>query len=226
VNILFLDTSTVTASLALKCEDKVYYTESKTPNSHIEELDLLLSDLFQQAAISSKDLSAIVIGSGPGSFTGLRIGYSYAFGLAVALKIPVIQEPTFLACCENYKNESEIFAVLADARRSEAFLQVFEKSDSKVLPLTETEIVKISQLQSIRQKYLDTGKTFVFIGSLISDYEEDISIKSPERIAAGMAANFNLTDLNKFSYLSLSKTEPEYLRAVSALKISERTVKS
>lgn len=91
-NILYLDTSEMKATIAIFDGDKKMTEEkweagrelSKTLSSRYEEL-------LKKAGIESSDLSGICVFVGPGSFTGLRIGLSFANGLAFALSIPVFE---------------------------------------------------------------------------------------------------------------------------------------
>lgn len=63
-------------------------------NIHSRELAPFVALALEKAALSTRDISALVLSAGPGSFTGLRIGYSFAKGLAHALAAPVIEVPT------------------------------------------------------------------------------------------------------------------------------------
>ncbi len=99
--------------------------------SHSEKLAVLIDELLKENALEPKDLSAIAISQGPGSYTGLRIGISLAKGMCYALKIPLIAVNTLKLIALDAKNEiqdaePEIISLI-DARRDEVYLQHFDK---------------------------------------------------------------------------------------------------
>jgi tRNA threonylcarbamoyladenosine biosynthesis protein TsaB len=99
-----------------------------------------IDDLLARAGIGFRDLRRIAVTTGPGSFTGLRIGLSAARGLGLALGIPVIGVPTLLALSLPVRCAHS--AVLLDARRDEAYFQAFSGpaipvSDAALLPMAE-----------------------------------------------------------------------------------------
>ena len=74
VAVLAIDTSTKFAELALALDNKVITVRAKSPNSHIEKLAELFEELLSKSAVKSNSIKRIILGRGPGSFTGLRIG--------------------------------------------------------------------------------------------------------------------------------------------------------
>ena len=80
IYILHLETSTKVCSVALSCNGKQISLKEDLSNeySHAENLTLYIQDVLDQSKISLKDLNAVSVASGPGSYTGLRIGISTA----------------------------------------------------------------------------------------------------------------------------------------------------
>jgi tRNA threonylcarbamoyladenosine biosynthesis protein TsaB len=99
---------------------------------HSESLTVFIEDVMAEANVSLSALSAISVSSGPGSYTGLRIGLSTAKGLCFALKIPLISVETLLALKELVPIGPESIIPMLDARRMEVYAQVFA-SDGTVL---------------------------------------------------------------------------------------------
>jgi tRNA threonylcarbamoyladenosine biosynthesis protein TsaB len=101
--LLALDTSTRTAGLALYdgSEVLVEFTWA-SQDYHTVELAPTIADAIQKARIKYSDLAAMAVARGPGSFTGLRIGFALAKGLALARHIPLVTIPTldFLASAQ------------------------------------------------------------------------------------------------------------------------------
>src|SRR4051812_35881889 len=90
--ILVLDTATRTPVVALAQRDGRLIGERRwqSHHRHGEELLQRLDDLLKEAAVSRADLTAVVVGTGPGSFTGLRIGLATAKTIAYSLRIPIV----------------------------------------------------------------------------------------------------------------------------------------
>jgi tRNA threonylcarbamoyladenosine biosynthesis protein TsaB len=90
--ILNLETATKTCSVSLAQNGKEIFTKEITEEhfSHAENLNVFIQDVMQHAGKKLKELDAIAVSEGPGSYTGLRIGASTAKGLCYALDIPLI----------------------------------------------------------------------------------------------------------------------------------------
>jgi tRNA threonylcarbamoyladenosine biosynthesis protein TsaB len=135
--ILHLETSTKACSVALSENGQlIAMKESLTDDfSHSENLTNYIQDLLEGQQLSTKDLSAISVASGPGSYTGLRIGVSTAKGLCYALGIPLIAVDSLLSlatlACTKHKGVNLCMAI--DARRMEIFSGIYN---------TETTLLK------------------------------------------------------------------------------------
>jgi tRNA threonylcarbamoyl adenosine modification protein YeaZ len=112
--ILAFDTATDVATSALVEDGRVLGERATEPRALLEDVDALLA----AAGASARDLDALVAGTGPGSFTGTRIGLAVARGLALALDLPVAGVSTLDALASAAENA---FPVI-DARRREVFV--------------------------------------------------------------------------------------------------------
>jgi tRNA threonylcarbamoyladenosine biosynthesis protein TsaB len=92
--ILALDTATAILSLALEAGERRWYREIDAGLGHSELLVETADSLLKGAGLGPGDLEALACMGGPGSFTGLRIGFSAAKGLALGLDLPLIACPT------------------------------------------------------------------------------------------------------------------------------------
>lgn len=129
--LLCIDTSTTHASVAL-AKDGVLIGIKANQNQrdHASFLQPAIHSLLQEANQTLKDLAAIAVTSGPGSYTGLRVGFASAKGLAYALDIPLIGIDTTLvmsaAALHNLKNEkATLLCPMIDARRMEVFTAIY-----------------------------------------------------------------------------------------------------
>lgn len=112
--ILAFDTATDLATSALVSDGDVLGQRTTRPQSLLSDVDALLED----ASLRPSDLDAIVVGTGPGSFTGTRIGLAVARGLALSLDVPVAGVSTLTALATAAPGA---FPVI-DARRGEVFV--------------------------------------------------------------------------------------------------------
>lgn len=108
---------------------------------HAELLFDRLAQLLARNGLGHADIARIGVTTGPGSFTGLRIGLSAARGLGLARKLPVIGVPSLFGLS---LSASGPVAVLLDARRSEAYLQLFSgpgkaETPARLMPMEEAQ---------------------------------------------------------------------------------------
>ncbi|MGV3631843.1 MAG: tRNA (adenosine(37)-N6)-threonylcarbamoyltransferase complex dimerization subunit type 1 TsaB [Bacteroidota bacterium] len=127
--ILHLETATKSCSVALSKDGKQLQLEESRDEqySHGEKLTLYIQNVLEREGISPSDLSAVSLSSGPGSYTGLRIGVSVAKGLCYSLSIPLIAIDSLTCLYElaKLKYEGRTIIPMIDARRMEVFCSVF-----------------------------------------------------------------------------------------------------
>jgi tRNA threonylcarbamoyladenosine biosynthesis protein TsaB len=142
--ILSIETSTQICSIALHQNGALIDLEANDgKGAHSELLVRMISDLLDRCNISMRELNAIAVSEGPGSYTGLRIGISTAKGLAFAWDLPLIGIPTLkllaYAAVENLGDIPYIIPVL-DARRMEVYREVFD-SELNTLDALDSELI-------------------------------------------------------------------------------------
>lgn len=140
IYILHLETATKSCSVALSLDGvlKQYKDLVEEGYSHGENLTLIIDEILQRENIEYSALSAISVSSGPGSYTGLRIGVSTAKGLCYALKIPLIAIDS-LHCIQQFASESyptHTIIPMIDARRMEVFSAVYDALGNVLKPIS------------------------------------------------------------------------------------------
>lgn len=134
--ILHLETSTKVCSVSISLNGNLISTKETEEEgySHGENLTLFIQEVVQKAAISIKDISAVSISSGPGSYTGLRIGVSTAKGLCYPLNIPLIaiDSLTSLAEIAKEKYSDTNLCPLIDARRMEVYNAIYDNQINQI----------------------------------------------------------------------------------------------
>ena len=140
IYILHLETSTKVCSVALSKDGIIVQLEESVEDgyTHGENLTVFIMRVLEREFISPSHLAAISVASGPGSYTGLRIGISTAKGLCYGLKIPLIAIDSLSALFENVKHISNNQHVLAaiDARRLEVFSAIFSSDGKLIKPIS------------------------------------------------------------------------------------------
>lgn len=159
--ILQLETATSVCSVAIaKNGQTVVEKHLDEPNVHASHLTVLIDELMQMAGITYRDLSAVAVSKGPGSYTGLRIGVSTAKGMGFALEIPLLSVNTLeMMHLAVAKKEGAFICPMIDARRMEVFTALF---DDKGKTIKETE-AKIIDAHSF-EKELETHQIY-FVGN-------------------------------------------------------------
>lgn len=147
--ILALDTSTDACSVALQVGEAVLSRFEVTPQSHTQRLMPLIDEVLAEAGLTLPQLDAIAFGCGPGSFTGLRIGFGVVQGLAFGASLPVVPISTLqsmaLSIVQTRLSESTkgnvpegIIAAL-DARMGEVYWAAYSV-DSQPVPMFEEQV--------------------------------------------------------------------------------------
>jgi tRNA threonylcarbamoyladenosine biosynthesis protein TsaB len=128
--ILQIETATPVCSVALAINgNTIALKEQAAQNIHASSLTLFIEEVMQMAKLEYKDLDAIAVSKGPGSYTGLRIGVSTAKGLCFALDKPLIALNTLTIMANGFlmqhPNYGGLVCPMIDARRMEVFTAVY-----------------------------------------------------------------------------------------------------
>src|SRR5690606_17185419 len=211
--ILCIETSTTNCSVAVSVdgEIKAIREENNQQFSHAEKLHVFIEEVLKEAQLDKKQLNAVAVSKGPGSYTGLRIGVSAAKGLCFALEIPLISLLTLEVLIQQVQCEDCYIIPLLDARRMEVYSAVFN-SNKKQIRETQAEILDENSFQ----EYLNERKT-IFIGDGSNKFESLSQNKNavfqPDGVpsAADMGpmaeAKYKISDIEDVAYF-----EPFYLK--------------
>lgn len=142
MNLLAIETSTETVSVALELNGEVKERYLHAPRQHAELLLPWVKELLAEAGVGFSALDAIAFSRGPGSFTSLRIGIGVVQGLAWASDRPVVPVSSLAATAQTAANEGVKTALVAlDARMNEVFTGTFEANSSGIMIPVEEEKV-------------------------------------------------------------------------------------
>jgi len=200
--LLNIETSTKVCSVSLALNGEVLASkeESSEKYIHSEKLDVFIEELFTQVDYQLKDLAAICVSKGPGSYTGLRIGVSCAKGFCYALDIPLISIDSLSVLARGYLNDNLINAntilmPMIDARRMEVYTAVFNH---------KAEIQTSISAEVIDAEFFNTNKEIILIGDGAKKFNS--VIPSNVRIENHLSSSKGMASL---SYLKFSKKEFE-----------------
>lgn len=159
--ILSLETSGKVCSVAIHDDDKLLATsELHVEQSHASKLAVLIDEVRKLSGIEFSQLKVVAISSGPGSYTGLRIGTSTAKGLCFSLGIPLIAVGSLDLLSFQMKNinyQGALLCPMIDARRMEVYCMV---TDALLNPLQPVEAKIVDGLSF--NNYLDKSTTLFF----------------------------------------------------------------
>ncbi|HEY4244752.1 MAG TPA: tRNA (adenosine(37)-N6)-threonylcarbamoyltransferase complex dimerization subunit type 1 TsaB [Kofleriaceae bacterium] len=123
--VLGIDASTPTTSVALADETRILGEGSHAVEARGTDLLVLVDRVCREAGVAPRELGAVAVGAGPGSFTGLRIGMATAKGIAFAAGIP-LWAVSSLGALARASTHPRVVAVL-DARRGEVYAGVYDR---------------------------------------------------------------------------------------------------
>jgi len=146
--LLLIETATTSCSVALAANGKIIaLREINQRNVHAEVITVYIDELFKETGKHYNQLDAIAVSSGPGSYTGLRIGVSTAKGLCFSLDKPLIAVETLTAMAHGLVERGQVaidgntlLCPMIDARRMEVYTALFDHTGKQVRA-TAAEII-------------------------------------------------------------------------------------
>lgn len=220
MKILHIETSSKNCSVAISDgEELLCLCEEVSENyKQSESLHTFVEWALEGAEISLKDIEAVSLGKGPGSYTGLRIGAASAKGFCYGLKVPLIAVNSLETMIEPFLGHNyDVIIPLIDARRMEVYSAVFDGNSGEML--TETE-AKILDEQSFKEL---EGKKILFVGDGAKKAQEILQISgadfnenvypSAKYLIKKSVEKFNRQDFEDVAYF-----EPFYLKDFHGVK--------
>ena len=222
--ILLIETATPVCSVALAEEGRILASKScNEPNAHSSVLSVYINDIM--GSVSLSDLAAVCVSSGPGSYTGLRIGTSTAKGLCYALRIPLLSVPTTQCMAAHYyrchPDYNGMVCAMVDARRMECYAAIYNREG--VVREVQADIVE----PHCYDEFLDRGEV-LFVGDGAPKTRQVLGVHPNARyddsfvVSAEGMADIARQKLNDGSHEDLAYFEPFYLKEFVAKKSTVR----
>ena len=210
--ILNIETATKNCSVSLARNGETILCKeiAEEGYSHAEKLHVFIEEIIKESQLNIKDLTAVAVSKGPGSYTGLRIGVSTAKGLCYALGIPLISVDTLAVLAAAVTHNDGWIVPMIDARRMEVYSAVFDQNYNKIKDdqaeiLTENSYSEVTDTIYIvgdcqeKCKTVLTRANFVFLPEIIFPSAQEMSTLS--------YAKFVQNDFEDVAYF-----EPFYLK--------------
>ena len=155
--ILAFETSAKAGSVALMDESRLLgESYCNTGLTHSQTLMTMAEDLLKNCGCTPKDVTAVAVAAGPGSFTGVRIGVAAAKGFAWGGELPCYGISTLEAMAENLGIWQGIVCPVMDARRSQVYNALFRAEQGKLVRLTEDRAIALQDLAEEIKNYSET----------------------------------------------------------------------
>ena len=179
--ILAFETATNICSVAFQNEKgEVFEKRTERKGSHSELLFLYVRELMKEHEFNLKNLDAVLVSTGPGSYTGLRIAASAVKGMLFGLTVDIYAGNTLAGFAQSV-GEGSVHSVI-NARRKHLYHQKFTIEENELSSETEAEILVLTEIQELLQsgdKIIGTG-----IDRLDKEYLKDVDTIDSEKISA------------------------------------------
>ncbi len=224
--ILQIETATTSCSIALAKDGMVLSAKTiNQRNIHAEVITVFIGEIIAANGLTFQELDAVAVSSGPGSYTGLRIGVSTAKGLCFSLDKPLIAVETLQAMAAGFLTRvkeatgNSLLCPMIDARRMEVYTALFDQ-DLKQIQSTSAEIITAESFKAIldQQQIMFFGDGAAKCKPILGDHPNAVFIDDFLNDAADLsqlaAEKFRLQQFEDVAYF-----EPFYLKDFIGSKI-------
>jgi tRNA threonylcarbamoyladenosine biosynthesis protein TsaB len=218
--ILNIESATEICSVSLQKGNSLIFTaRSGKDLSAANRLPLLIDSCLQAGEISFEELSAVAVSSGPGSYTGLRIGMSLAKGICLSLQIPMISIPSLEILASGALSLNPAFTGLImpmiDARRMEVYTAAYDPELNELLPAYAMILEKdaFKHFQSDYDQILLCGNGAFKVERVLEN--EGSLIYGHSLLSAGDMVPLSIKKYSEGMFSEINFTSPKYLKSAN-----------
>ena len=201
----------------------IFEKVNNEPNSHTKYLAKFVEEALSFAESHAIPLDAVAVSSGPGSYTGLRIGVSTAKGICYGKNVPLIAIPTLKLLCvkpllsDDIEEENALLCPMIDARRMEAYTAIYDRALKEVRKV-QADVIDANTYN----EWLDKGIVY-FFGNGAEKCKDIITHPNArfiDNIVPTAKSMLPLAELAiaKADYVDVAYFEPFYLKDFVAIK--------
>lgn len=151
--VLAIETSGLSCGVSLYFSDEKYFSSTiNLKHSHSEKLFEIIEFLFKQAVTKRNEIRFVAVSTGPGSFTGLRVGLAAAKGIASAAGVPIVGVPTFEALAyeiSTYETRETEIIIANKVNNDEVYCGKFKISTNSYIFTDQLTILPIKELKNV-----------------------------------------------------------------------------
>lgn len=227
--ILAIDSATLVSSVAVANQHKLLAELTlQTKKTHSELLMPHVAQILEMANVSKRELEAVAVSIGPGSFTGLRIGLATAKALCYALGIPLIGVPTLAAQAFSCPVPGVLLSPLLDAQKGNVYQAVFTWQDNQLQEVVAPRVIALADAIAEAKTW---DKTVLLLGEVAAAQREELSqqggnlvVAQPHVIMprAGSIAVMAWERFTNKQYEDVFALEPLYIRRSEAEELWEK----
>jgi len=220
MKILHIETSSRNCSVAISDgEELLCLCEEVSENyKQSESLHTFVEWALEGAEISLKEIEAVSLGKGPGSYTGLRIGAASAKGFCYGLKVPLIAVNSLETMIEPFLRQNyDVIIPLIDARRMEVYCAIFDGNSGEMISETEAKILDEQSFKEVE------GKKILFVGDGAKKAKEILQISGVDFISdvypsAKYLIKKSVEKFKQKNFEDVAYFEPFYLKDFHGVK--------
>ena len=223
MKVLAIETSSVVCSCSICTEEKILAKCSiSTGLFHSKTLMGMVDFIFSLSNVELKNLKAVAVSLGPGSFTGLRIGLAVAKGICFGLNIPCVGVSTLKALSYNLLGFKGLVCPCMDAKNQRVYTSFFNSFENEQKRLIKDSVLEIKslkkQLQQKKEKIFLVGDAATICYEQLKDlgnvFLAPVNLTMPCSTSVGLLAIKKLKVKTQFKepnpkYLKLSQAEEE-----------------
>ncbi|WP_251518332.1 MULTISPECIES: tRNA (adenosine(37)-N6)-threonylcarbamoyltransferase complex dimerization subunit type 1 TsaB [Staphylococcus] len=214
MNYLLIDTSNQPLSVAVMQDNQLLSElNSNLKKNHSAQLMPAIESVIKESGIGKKEINAIIVAQGPGSYTGLRIGVTVAKTLAYALDAKLYGVSSLAALAATVDEREDLIVPLFDARREAVYTGVYQNHSGQMKQIIEDQYLPITDLLTILH---DQQQPYVFVGQDAKQLESLIDgeyISNLPRAKVMLNLIENEEDVHQFTpnYIKLSEAERNWI---------------
>lgn len=220
MKILYLETSSKNCSIAISDDEKMLCVCEEVSENYkqSESLHAFVEWALEGAELTMKDIQAVSLGKGPGSYTGLRIGAASAKGFCYGLKIPLVAVNSMESMIQPFLGQNyDLIISLVDARRMEVYTAVYDSNSGKELIPTEAKILDETSFQEFKDKKV------LFVGDGAAKAKDILDLPNAEfktdiYPSAQYLVKKTLEKIQNKDFEDIAYFEPFYLKEFHGIK--------